>query len=69
MITNHEKDLLQAARRVSRVQARLRLLAKQQRTLTAELRVARKQLRALMRAFVAQPDPLKQSPPVKGLDN
>jgi hypothetical protein len=59
----HEGALIAEARRVTRLQAKLTRLRREQRSVQAELRQARKNLRALAQS---KADPFDQAPPIKG---
>jgi ribosomal protein L10 len=61
MPTN-EAAIVAEARRVARIQARMRTLRRELRTCSGELRVAKKNLRALASSTR---DPFEQAPPLR----
>jgi outer membrane protein TolC len=63
MQSTHEKNLIAAVRRVTRIQARLARLNRELKEAKGELKVAKKQLRALAQVAVGT-----QSPPLRGFD-
>lgn len=57
-----ETSIVNEARRVARLQSRARALRRELKTVQAELRLAKKNLRALASAKV---DPFDQAPPLR----